>query len=420
MSGNSSGKPRGKARTDGDGSVFRRHDRHCPTPVDGVRPEHDCKAPWVGVLVIDYRDKKPIRKQVTASTKSGAAAKLRDLHDQRRSGDLPEGKAVTVEQWLEHWLTRIHPRSDPKPGTVKAYNTVVRQYAIPLLGHHRLDRLTPEHIEEAWEQLLDDGNPLKPAAERVPIGPNTVHLAHTVLRRSLKVAVQRRRLAVNPAGTERMDAPPRDEREVEPIPAAEVEKILAVAEGTPYGARWSVALALGLRPAEALGLRWEDIDLDEGVLHVRQQLQRVKGKGLVETSPKSDAGRRWMNLPPTLHAALKAHRKAQTEARLAAGDHWTDSGYVFTLADGKPVDARLDRRRWHALLDTAGVPQRRLYDARHSAATMLLVQGVDVRTVMALLGHSQIGVTMKYQHTVDELRAAAAAKIEAGVWGSSG
>lgn len=406
-----------KQRADGDGSIYQRHDRGCPPLVDGERPKHECKGPWVGVLVIGWRDGKPVRKKCTASTRSGAAAKLRDLRDQHTAGELPEGKAVTVEQWMDYWLERIVPRADPKPGTVKAYTTVVNQYVKPLLGRHRLDRLTPEHIDEAWETLLDDGNPLKAADDRTPIAPNTVHLAHTVLRRALKIAVQRKRLKTNPAGTESMDAPPRAEKEVEPIPAAEVVKILAAAEGTPYGARWSVALALGLRPAEALGLRWEDLDLDAGVLHVRQQLQRVKGQGLVATSPKSEKGKRWMNLPPTLLVALKAHRKAQNEARLRAGDHWHDTGLVFTLDDGRGVDARLDRRRWHALLDAAGVPQRRLYDARHSAATLLLVQGVDVRTVMALLGHSQISVTMKYQHAVDELRSAAAAKIEAGMWG---
>jgi integrase len=216
-----------------------------------------------------------------------------------------------------------------------------------------------------------------------------------------------------------MDAPPRVEKEIEPIPAADVAKILAAAEGTPYGARWSVALALGLRPGEALGLRWDDVDLDEGLLHVRQQLQRVKGRGLVATAPKSEAGKRSMFLPPTLLAALKAHRKAQNEARLMAGDHWTDTGLVFTLADGRGIDAVLDRRRWHALLETAGVTPRRLYDARHSAATILLAQGVELRTAMALLGHSQISVTMRYQHAVDEIKAAAATAIEAGVWGSA-
>lgn len=412
MSGNT------RKRDRGDGSLYQRHDRGCPPLIDGVRPEHDCKGPWVGAFVVDFRDGNAIRKKVSAPTRTAAAAKLRDLRDQHTANELPQGKSVTVEQWMTYWLERIVPRAKPAPGTLKAYGTVVNQYVIPLLGRHRLDRLTAEHIDEAWEQLLDDGNPLKPDSDRAPIAPNTVHLAHTVLRRALKVAVQRKRLKTNPAGTESMDAPPRSEKEVEPIPAAEVEKILATAEGTPYAARWSVALALGLRPGEALGLRWEDVDLDAGVLHVRQQLVRVKGKGLVPTDPKSEAGKRWMNLPSTLLAALKAHRKAQTEARLIAGDHWTDSGLVFTLDDGRPIDARLDRRRWHALLDAARVPQRRLYDARHSAATLLLVQGVDPRVVMALLGHSQINVTMKYQHAVDELRASAAAKIDAGLWGS--
>lgn len=416
----------GKSRTDGEGSVYRRHERTCERPVDS-RGRSTCKCKWLGVLVIGYDEKKrpdgsvtklARRKVVTAATRTAAASKLQGLKDLHFAGDLPEGKPITTGQWVDHWLTKIVPKGNPKPGTVKAYTTVVRQYVIPLLGHHRLDRLTPEHIEDAWETLLDNGNPLKAPDERTPIGPNTVHLAHTVLRRSLKVAVQRKRLKTNPAGTDSMDAPPRTEEEVEPIAPADVEKILAAAHGTPYGVRWSVALALGLRPAEALGLRWEDVDLDEGVLHVRQQLQRVKGSGLVATTPKSEKGKRWMNLPTTLLADLKAHRKAQTEARLKAGDQWQDSGLIFTLDDGRPISAEVDRRRWHKLLEVAEVPDTRLYDARHSAATLLLLQGVDVRTVMALLGHSQISITMKYQHAVDELRASAAEKIEAGLWGA--
>jgi integrase len=404
------------SRSSGEGSLYPRHTAICERPTT-PKGQPACKCPWQGSLVIGWRDGKPIRKKVSAPTRPGAAAKLRELQEKYKADELPEGKPVTVEQWMTHWLEKIVPRSDPKPGTTKAYNTVVHQYVIPLLGTRRIDRLTPEHIDEAWDQLLDVGNPLK--TEPTPIAPNTVHLAHTVLRRALKVAVQRRRLKVNPAGSDSMDAPPRVEKEIEPIPAADVTKILAGADGTPYGARWSVALALGLRPGEALGLRWDDVDLDAGLLHVRQQLQRVKGRGLVATAPKSEAGKRSMFLPPTLLAALKAHRKAQNEARLLAGDHWTDTGLVFTLADGRGIDAVLDRRRWHALLETAGVTPRRLYDARHSAATILLAQGVEMRTAMALLGHSQISVTMRYQHAVDEIKADAATKIEAGVWGSA-
>lgn len=412
MSGNSA-----KKRSDGDGSIYQRHDRGCPPLVDGVRPAHDCKGLYVGALVIDWRDGKPIRKKVSAKTRAGVAVKLRELNEKRAADELPEGKAITVGQWMTHWVTKIVPRTGAEPSTLATYGRIVEQYVNPILGHRRLDRPTPEHIDEAWDQLLDDGNPALPEARRQPLSPNTVHLSHAVLSRALKVAVQRRRLKVNPAGTGSMDAPPRQEKEVEPIPATDVEKILATAAGTPYAARWSVGLALGLRPGEVLGLRWSDVDLEEGVLHVRQQLQRVKGKGLVEKAPKSEAGKRSMYLPPTLLAAIKAHRKAQNELRLRAGDYWTDTGLVFTLDNGKGIDAVLDRRRWRTLLEEAGVRHRRLYDARHSAATLLLAQGVAPRTAMALLGHSQIGVTMRYMHAVDEIKADAAAKIEAGMWG---
>lgn len=405
-------------RSTGDGSVYQRHDRGCPPVVDGVRPEHDCKGAWVGVYVIAYRDGKPIRKKRTATTRAGAAAKVRELREQHTAGELPEGKAITVQQWMDHWVTKILPRTGAEPSTLATYGRIVAQYINPLLGSWRLDRLTPEHIDEAWEVLLEEGNPALPESRRRPLGANTVHLSHAILSRALKVAVQRRRLKVNPAGTNSMDAPPRVEEEVKPIPASDVRKIISAAEGTPYGARWSVALALGLRPGETLGLRWSDVDFDEGVLHVRQQLQRVKGKGLVEKTPKSSAGVRSMYLPPTLLAGLKSHRKAQNEARLRAGDHWTDSGLVFTLDNGRGISAEVDRRRWRALLESAGVEHRRLYDARHSAGTLLLAQGVAPRTAMALLGHSQVSVTMRYQHAVDEIKAAAASQIEAGMWGN--
>lgn len=407
-----------KIRTNGEGSIYQRHEARfgCPALVDGERPKHKCAGPWVAVKVITFIDGKPVRRKVSATTKTGAATKLNELHEKFGGNELPaKGKPMTVEAWMNHWLTQIVPRKS-KPSTIETYTTNVKQYINPLLGHHRLDRLTPEHIDDAWDVLLEEGNPRTPADRRQPLSANSVHLAHRVLARALKVAIQRRRLRVNPAGSDAMDAPPRIEKEVGPIPGADVEKILAAAKGTPYGARWSVALSLGLRPGEALGLRWDDVDLTTGELWVRQQLQRQKGRGLVTTTPKSDKGRRVMRLPATMLTALKAHKKAQNQARLLAGDHWTDTGLVFTHANGKPIDSKTDRNRWHALLDDAGVTQRRLYDARHSAATMMLKQGVPMRVVMDLLGHSQISVTMKYQHA-DELKDDAAARMESGLWG---
>lgn len=406
--------PRRKRRLDGDGSLYQRHKKDCERPTD-KRGKSTCKCTWVGAVVTEVRGRKVQRKRVSAPTRAAAANKVRELKEQIHSHELPaDGKAPTVEQWMNYWYTRILPRT-AKPYTLAGYNAKVNQYIIPLLGHHRLDRLTPEHIEDAWDRLREEGNPTK--ADPTPLAPNTIHQTHRILARALKVAVQRKRLRLNPAGASMMDAPPRIEQPIVLIPDEHVDRIMEAARGQWNAARWNVALAMGLRQGEALGLRWEDVDLDAGELHVRQTLMRVTSKGIVFGVPKSEKSRRDLSIPPSLLDGLKAHRKAQNEQRLAAGSAWTDSGLVFTYVDGRPMDPSVDAGRWRALLQRAGVPHYRLHDARHHAGAMMVSQGVDIRVAMRFLGHSQLSVTMRYQHVVDEVMKDAAAKLDqAGRW----
>lgn len=390
-----------KKRSDGEGSIYFDKSRN----------------KFVGALVLGYRDKKPIRKKVSAATRSGAAGKLRELREQHAAHTLPQGKVPTVEQWMNTWYGTILPRT-AKPLTLAGYNAKVNHYIIPLLGHHRLDRLTPEHIEAAWDVLFEVGNPTLDDPE--PLAQNTIHQTHRILARALRVAVQRKHIKSNPAGFDSMDAPKRVDVEFVPLSPTEVQLVLAQAEGSWNSARWSVALALGLRQGEALGLRWIDVDLSDNVIHVRQTLNRISGKGLVFGEPKSKTGVRDIALPASLVAKMRAHKKTQNQAKLRAGDHWADTGLVFTLEDGRPIDPSVDARRWRQLLTDAGVPHRRLHDARHTAATMLLAQGVSTRVAMQILGHSQISVTMRYQHVVDEMQRDAAAKMDTALWGKSG
>lgn len=406
-----------KTRVDGDGSVYQRHGDDCP-PVDPAtrrRPPHKCSGKWIAAatLYVDHNGR-PKRIKVSANTKTGAIANLNERRE-ALGGDLPAvGKVTTVEEWMSYWFKRVAPRRC-KPLTLAGYDAKVNDYIIPLLGHHRLDRLTPEHIEDAWDRLREEGNPTLP--EPKPLSPNTIHQTHRILSRALKVAVQRKRLRANPAGSDSMDAPPRVEVEIKPMRDDEVERVLAAAREQWNGARWSVALALGLRQGEALGLRWEDVDFDAGTLTVRQTLMRLTGQGLVFGTPKSSTSRRTIALPTSLQARLKAHRTEQNAKRLELGSHWTDSGLVFTMEDGRPIDPSVDAGRWRALLAEAGVPHYRLHDARHSAATMMVIQGVDLRSAMSILGHSQMSVTMRYQHVVDRVKREAADKLDqAGRW----
>lgn len=410
---------RPKQRTDGDGSIYQRHKEDCP---ERGTEKPKCKCPWQAVVVVDWRDKKPVRRKRTAPTKTAAAEAARELIAKYKEGDLPaDGKPLTVEQWMKHWYERIVPRSGAKPYTIAGYNAKVNQYIIPLLGHRRLDRLTPEHIEDAWDALRESGNPSHPRYDEdgnlVGLSQNTIHQTHRILSRALKVAVQRKRLRVNPAGASQMDAPSRVEGEIEPMTEDEVDAVLDACRGKWNAARWNVALALGLRQGEALGLRWEDVDLEAGIMRIRQTLIRVTGEGITFGTPKSKKSVRDLAIPPSLLTNLKAHRRAQAEKRLELGSHWTDSGLVFTLEDGRPLDPSVDARRWRKLLEAAGVRHYRLHDARHSAGTLMLKEGVDLRVAMAILGHSQVSVTMRYQHAVDAMLTDAAQKLDrAGRW----
>lgn len=401
-----------KKRSDGDGSVYCRHKPGC---LDKGKDKPRCKCPWQAAYVVGWRDGKPVRRKVSGPTKSSATANLRDLIEKHGANDLPaDGKPLTVEQWMTYWYTRIVPRT-AKPYTIAGYNAKVNQYIIPLLGHHRIDKLTPEHIEDAWDRLRDEGNPMK--AEPTPLSANTIHQTHRILARAMKVAVQRKRLRHNPASASMMDAPPRVEQPIVPMDEAEVDAVLEACRGQWNAARWNVALALGLRQGEALGLRWSDVDLQTGDIQIRQTLMRVTGQGIVFGEPKSEKSKRGIRLPASLHARLKQHRKEQNARRLELGSHWTDSGLVFTLEDGRPLDPSVDAGRWRNLLEQAGVRHYRLHDARHSAATMMVNEGVDIRTAMSILGHSQISVTMRYQHVVDEAKKVAAGQMDrAGRW----
>jgi integrase len=257
----------------------------------------------------------------------------------------------------------------------------------------------------------------QPAEQRQPgLSSTTVLLHHRVLSRALKVARQRGRVARNV--TALVDAPTPQREEVQPLTATDARRLLTAARGLDNAARWSVALSLGLRQGEALGLLWEDVDLDAGTVTVRRALQRQKGAGLVLVEPKSRAGRRTILLPAPLLAALKAHRTWQLGQRLAAANVWEDGGFVFCQPNGRPIDPRADWRAWKALLVQAGVRDARLHDARHTAATMLLQQGVPARVAMQILGHSQISLTVgTYSHVVPELAQDAAERMGEALWG---
>jgi integrase len=170
---------------------------------------------------------------------------------------------------------------------------------------------------------------------------------------------------------------------------------------------------LRTRRGELLGLLWEDVDLEGGVLTVRRSLQRVSGRTLL-VEPKTARSRRTLQLPAFVVAAWRSHRARQAAERLAAGQRWQETGFVFTTVDGRPLDGMNVTHHFQRLLAKAGVRKCRFHDLRHSCATVLMAQGVPARVAMEILGHSQIGVTMNtYTHVLDELSRNAAGQMDA-------
>ena len=174
----------------------------------------------------------------------------------------------------------------------------------------------------------------------------------------------------------------------------------------------TVALALGLRQGEALGLKWDAVDVEGRTLNVRVALQRVGGEWKL-AEPKSLRSCRAIALPEVVLAAFKSHRVQQLKDRLAAGQRWQDLGFVFTSSVGTPLEPSNVTKKFRKLLVSAKMPLIRFHDLRHTAATFLLAQGVDARTIMETLGHSQISLMLNtYSHVLPSLQREAARKMD--------
>ncbi|MEO3937583.1 tyrosine-type recombinase/integrase [Dermatophilaceae bacterium Soc4.6] len=386
---------------------------------------------WHGRVTMGTRlDGRPDRRHVSRKTKAELDQAVRALERARDRGQYAWTEAdPTLGQWLEHWLENVIPTAI-RWKTLSTYRSQMRLHVIPALGPMRLSDVRAEVLEQHYRRMLDAGR-----------SPALVHAVHRVLRSALNEAVRRQRLIANPATIAR---PPRvPHTEVEPLTREECLAILAAARTRRNAARWSVALAMGLRQGEALGIKWSDIDLTAGTLRIRRAVQRrtydhgCRAEGsreptcgrrrgadcpsrrnggiqLVET--KTNASRRTIALSPQLVDELRTHRRRQAEERLAAGELWSDQDLTFPDELGRPTDPATDRREWKSLLQQAGVRDARLHDARHTAATLLLVQGVDLRTLMSIMGWTEMGTAQRYSHAVDELRVEAARRIGSALW----
>lgn len=394
-----------KRRTRGDGTLFQR--------ADGT---------WIGrVELPSGPDGKRRQKQVASKSFDRASAELRKLRSDVDEGRIAVTGNTTVEKWLERWITEIHPNSPrrPRPTTIRDYRTSIRLHINPHIGKKRLDKLTPEHVRQMQRAIG-----ARRAAEK----------AHVILQKALKDAIREQMITRNVAELVYKPTYTRAKRKSMSVELA--KRVIATAfesRDESEATRWAAAFLTGARQGELLGLTWDCVDLEHGVMNVSwqlQQLSQIHGCGepagtaypcgktrpgycpqrrwnlpadfeyevlhrsLVRTRPKTSAGERYIPIVAPLLAKL-----AELHDRQGVNPH----GLVWHYPDGRPIGPREDYQRWRALLIDAEVIAAEnetlpMHVARHTTATLLRAAGVDEQTRMEILGHATVDSQRIYAH----------------------
>jgi len=363
-----------KRRGHGEGSIHQRKDGR-----------------WCAIVDLGWVNGKRKRKYLYGATRKEVADALKVLHRDLAAGVAISTDRQTVKTFLTRWLSEVVSQRN-KTRTYEGYERIVELYLTPSLGTIPLGKLGPQHVQHMVNELVAKG-----------LAPNTIRNVRAVLRRALNQAMRWRLVTYNAASL--VETPRIEQEEMSALTEQQARALLRTLKGDRLEALYRVALSLGLRRGEVLGLRWEDIDFEAATLRVAQTLQRTRTKGLIISTPKTKSSLRSLSIPRVLLAALKNHKEQQDREGLD-----NPHNLVFISTKGTPIDPDDITHRFKAFVKEAGLPDDiHFHSLRHSCATLLLAQGVPMYVVKEILGHSQISTTMRYTHpTPDTMRDATA------------
>lgn len=310
---------------------------------------------------------------------------------------LPQSK-IALAEYLISWLDDAH-KHQIAHSTWKRYRALAIHHIIPVIGLIPLRKIVPSDIQSVLTVMREAGQ-----------SPRSQQQARALLSVALGEAEANEYILSNPVKKVRI--PVNKNREIEPLTTEEVKRLLETYKGTYMSARLHIALLCGLRQGEALGLRWQDIDLDNGILEVRNQIQMIDGKRQL-TGLKTERSRRSLVLTSGSLEALKSHQEIVHQMRSVYGRKWQENDSVFPSSDGSPKQSTLDFNDWKRALRLCGIKPRRLHDARHTAATLMYGQGVGIEVISRALGHSSSAITSKlYVHSAMQPLRLAAEQME--------
>lgn len=352
---------------------------------------------WVASITLENGK----RKVVYASTQQEAIKKRNALIQEQERGKIVTKPSQTVAQYLEYWLD-VYKQSI-RPRSYERYEQIVRLHLVPTIGKTRLDKLLPQQVQSLYAQKQKEG-----------LSANTVLTIHNMLHRALKSAVRWGLVSQN--ACDNVEVPRKAPYQIHPLTLAQTLILLDTVRGHKHEALFVLAVATGMRRGELAGLKWQDVDLEQGVLHINRSLVRVPtrmGSGYMEAEPKTEKSRRSIPLPGFALEALQAHWQKQQRIKKEAGEFWQEHDYVFCTPLGEHINPGHDMLdEFKSILKRAGLPNVRFHDLRHGAATLLLGMGTHPKIVQEWLGHHDIGTTMDtYSHVLPTMQEGAAKQL---------
>lgn len=382
-----------KKRGSGEGTISRRKDGR-----------------WAAAVTTGYGlDGQQKRKFYYGKTRQEVAEKLREAINNQSMGIVIDSKNINLQQWLTTWLNE-YKKPSIRQTSYAYYSYVIDNYICyeDGIGHIKLKDLRPDQLQKLYNDTL-----------KQDFSPSTVKIMHILLKGAMKQAVQNG-LIIRDI-TEGTVRPKLTKGEARVFTLDEQKRFQDVLSNEKYSLLYMLGLGTGLRIGELLGLRWQDINTDEGWLQVRQTLVRVKNTDenahsktkLIPQEPKTKSGKRTVPIPSNLIPLLEKHEITQKENKLKSyGLYRDDLDMVFCDKLGEPLEPSNIRSRLYKLTEKAGIAHANLHCLRHTFATRGLENGIELKVMQELLGHSTIAMTADiYSHVLPDKKKEAAEKI---------
>ena len=388
--------------TEGGFAMPRKSNTRAAAGAGTIRQRPD--GTWEGRLTVgsDPGTGKPIRKSIYAKTQKEVRQKMTDIQKSIDTGTYQAPDKTTVSEWLDMWM-KTFCAVKVKPLTYSSYEAAIKKHIKPAIGAMKLQTVKGIQIQKLYNGMTADG-----------LSPKTVKNVAAVLHKAFSVALKQGMIQSNPCDA--AELPKAQHKEIQPLTDAEIPLFLNEIEHHPMRNAYALCLFAGLREGECLGLSWSQVNFETNRITISQQLQKEKTKNAkYYIAPTTKSGKpREIEPPEIAFQYLKAERVKQATNQLAAGPLWNNpDNLVFTDETGKHYATHTFYTNFKRIAARIGRPDARPHDLRHTAATVAIASGADIKSVQDLLGHATASFTLNvYAHTSDQMKKDTAARMQ--------